>query len=153
MQKSTSTADEFCNSLCWRSFRMCTRNQVQCCAFCLVLLSHGGQSPCLGLPLFLAYTDLQFVSSTSSTSDQSLMCSESIALRIAAYFEQADYLKNKGVSTVMACTRLVLKNLIYADGPQNAQEFKIPLIYLKESKKPDSKTSSCPKSLESNDQS
>lgn len=66
------------------------------------------------------------------------MRSESIALRIAAYFEQTDYLKNKGVSTVMACTRLVLRNLIYGDGPQNAQEFKIPLIYLKESKKPDS---------------
>ena len=29
------------------------------------------------------------------------MRSESIALRIAAYFEQADYLKNKGVSTVI----------------------------------------------------
>ena len=82
---------------------------------------------------------LRFVSSTSSPSDQSLRCSESIALRIAAYFEQADYLTTEGVATVMACTRLVLRNLIYGYGPQNAQEFKIPLIYLGESKKPDSK--------------
>ena len=62
------------------------------------------------------------------------MCSESITLRIAAYFEQADYLKTQGVSTVMAFTGLVLRNLIYGHGPQNAQECKIPLIHLAESK-------------------